>query len=375
MQTDKEIICSMALTRIPRLNVLAQRFLMDAFGSASAIFDNRGDVRSVMPEASDVLCRNMAAMDEHLPRVQQELDWARSKRVSCITLNDEDYPSRLKECPDAPIVLFYRGTADLNSARIINMVGTRQCTEYGKDICRNFLTELSEICPDCLVLSGLAYGIDINAHRNALKNGLQTIGVLAHGLDRIYPRLHQDTATQMLSQGGLLTEYMSGTQPDKMNFVARNRIVAGMADATVVVESAAKGGSLITANLANDYDRDVFAFPGRIGDAASAGCNWLIAEDKAHLITSAHDLMRIMGWTTKEESDVARQQPIQRELFVELSDTEQRVVNSLQGVDGKSINQISVESGVSVGQLSAVLFSLEMRGVVKLLVGGMYRLL
>lgn len=365
----------MALTRIPRLNVLAQRFLMDAFGSASAIFDNRGDVRSVMPEASDVLCRNMAAMDEHLPRVQQELDWARSKRVSCITLNDEAYPSRLKECPDAPIVLFYRGTADLNSARIINMVGTRQCTEYGKDICRNFLAELSEICPDCLVLSGLAYGIDINAHRNALKNGLQTIGVLAHGLDRIYPRLHQDTATQMLSQGGLLTEYMSGTQPDKMNFVARNRIVAGMADATVVVESAAKGGSLITANLANDYDRDVFAFPGRIGDAASAGCNWLIAEDRAHLITSAHDLMRIMGWTTKEESDAARQQPIQRELFVELSDTEQRVVNSLQGVDGKSINQISVESGVSIGQLSAVLFSLEMRGVVKLLVGGMYRLL
>lgn len=365
----------MALTRIPRLNVLAQRFLMDAFGSASAIFDNRGDVRSVMPEASDVLCRNMAAMDEHLPRVQQELDWARSKRVSCITLNDEAYPSRLKECPDAPIVLFYRGTADLNSARIINMVGTRQCTEYGKDICRNFLAELSVICPDCLVLSGLAYGIDINAHRNALKNGLQTIGVLAHGLDRIYPRLHQDTAAQMLSQGGLLTEYMSGTQPDKMNFVARNRIVAGMADATVVVESAAKGGSLITANLANDYDRDVFAFPGRIGDAASAGCNWLIAEDKAHLITSAHDLMRIMGWTTKEESDAARQQPVQRELFVELSDTEQRVVNSLQGVEGKSINQISVESGVSVGQLSAVLFSLEMRGVVKLLVGGMYRLL
>ncbi|MCQ2196424.1 MAG: DNA-processing protein DprA [Bacteroidaceae bacterium] len=372
--SDSETLYSMALTRIPRLNVPTQRILMEALGSATAIYENCHDIKSVLPDVSPVLQENLSRMDEFLPRVQQELEWARSKRIQCITLGDEAYPGRLRECPDAPIVLYYRGNADLNNLHIINMVGTRQCTEYGKDICRNLLAEMAQLCPDCLVVSGLAYGIDIHAHREALSHGLKTIGVLAHGLDRVYPRMHQETAKQMLTQGGLLTEYMSGTTPEKMNFVARNRIVAGMCDATIVVESAAKGGSLITAEIANDYNRDVFAFPGRVGDTMSMGCHKLIRQDKAHLITSATDIIELLGWPSKEAVQQA-QQPIQRELFPELSDEERRIVDCLQGSDGKAINQISIESVIPIGQLSAILFTLEMRGVVKLMAGGMYRLL
>lgn len=364
-----------ALTRVPRLNVMIQRRLLDVMGSAVAVYENRNDIKAVMPELNDIVLRNLAGMDSLLPRAQQELEWAQSKRVQCICLNDAEYPARLRECDDAPTVLYYRGNADLNSVHMISMVGTRQCTEYGKDICRHFTEELARQCPDCVVVSGLAYGIDINAHRGALGSGLPTVGVLAHGLDQIYPRMHFDTAVQMLQQGGLITEYMSGTKLDKMNFVARNRIVAGMCDATVVVESASKGGSLITARIANDYNRDVFAFPGRIHDEQSAGCNMLIRRNEAHLITSVSDMLDMLGWTTASQESAQRGKPIQRELFVDLTPDEQRVVDALKGVDGKALNQLSVEAGISVGQLSALLFNLEMRGVVKLMNGGMYRLL
>lgn len=365
----------MALTKVPRVNVINQRLLLEAMGNATNLFENKDDLASVLPNLSAIAQKNLENMDEMMPRIEQEYEWAQSKHIKCLCINDAEYPARLRECPDAPLVLYYRGNADLNSVHIINMIGTRQCTEYGKDICRVFIEELSHSCPDCLIVSGLAYGIDINAHRNALQQEMLTVGVLAHGMDQIYPRLHQDTATKMLSQGGLLTEYMSGTSAEKMNFVARNRIVAGISDATIVVESAAKGGSLITADIAVDYGRDVFAFPGRIGDPKSAGCNALIHENKAHLVTSAQDVLDIMGWQTQSKSAEARQKPIQRELFVELSDEEQLVANSLHNTDGKAINQLSVELGLPIGQLSALLFGMEMRGIVKLMNGGMYRLL
>ena len=180
----------------------------------------------------------------------------RKNHIRCLTLNDEGYPSRLRECDDAPLALFYRGNADLNTLHIINIVGTRHATPYGQDICTRFLADLSALYPDTLIVSGLAYGIDIHAHRAALQNHFKTIGVLAHGLDRIYPAEHRKTAVSMLEQGGLLTEFTSGTNPDRQNFVKRNRIVAGMSDATVVIESAAKGGALITAELAESYHRD-----------------------------------------------------------------------------------------------------------------------
>lgn len=363
----------MALTRVPRLSVANQRMVYEAMGSATALYENRKELRSYLPDASDVVLDNLARMDELLPRVQDELEWDEQKHIRCLCLDDAEYPSRLRECEDAPMVLYYLGSADLNRCHIINMVGTRQCTEYGKDICRSFVAELKSLCPDCLVVSGLAYGIDIHAHREALQNGMHTIGVLAHGLDQIYPRLHRDTALQMVAQGGLLTEYMSKTTPEKMNFVARNRIVAGIADATVVVESGARGGSLITAGLASDYNRDVFAFPGRIGDVSSVGCNALINQDRAHLITSARDMMELMGWQSKEELAASRKKNVQRELFVELTDEERLVAEALCQGDGMALNQLSLNVSMPVGKLSALLFSMEMRGLVKQMVGGMYR--
>lgn len=372
---EKETLYTMALTRVPRLNVLTQRYLYDTLGSATAVYENRHHQPDVIPDAAPALVEALAHMDDVLPRVEQELAWDEKKHIRVLCMNDAAYPARLRECVDAPLVLYYLGHADLNSLHIINMVGTRQCTEYGKDLCRNFIAELASLVPDTLIISGLAYGVDIQAHRNALQNGMGTVGVLAHGLDQIYPRLHRQTAMEMLPNGGLLTEYISGTTPEKMNFVARNRIVAGMAEATVVVESASKGGSLITARLAGDYNREVFAFPGRIADAYSAGCNQLIREQKAHLLTSAQDMIEMLGWQTQADAEARRRQPVQRELFVELTDEEQRVVKALQGAEGKPVNQLVQEVGISFGQLSALLIGMEMRGIVKQMVGGMYRLL
>ena len=231
------------------------------------------------------------------------------------------------------------------------------------------------MCPDTLIISGLAYGVDIHAQRAALDNGLNTVGVVAHGLDQIYPRAHQETARKMLGQGGLLTEFMSRTNPDKKNFVQRNRIVAGISDCAIIVESALKGGSLITAEIADSYHRDVFAFPGRVNDNCSKGCNELIRSNRAQLISNAEDFIQSMGW----ESEVKRKEQlgkgIQQQIFLDLSENEQKIVNCLQKVDNKQINIISVETGISIGLLSSLLFNLEMKGVVKMMNGGMYRLL
>lgn len=306
-------------------------------------------------------------------RAERELEFVEKNRLTCLTLKDEGYPSRLRECDDAPAVLFFKGNADLNSLRVINMVGTRRATEYGKQFCATFLRELAELSPGVLVISGLAYGIDVHAHRAALAYGLPTVGVLAHGLDRIYPAVHRKTAVEMLSQGGLLTEFPSDTNPDPHNFVSRNRIVAGMSDATIVVESPAKGGSLITANLAVGYHRDCFAVPGRISDPASEGCNRLIRDNKAALVQNAEELLLAMGWMENEGK--RKPEAVQRDLFPELTEEEERVVRILQQRGELHINTLVVEADIPVHRMSALLFELEMKGVIKALVGGVYRLL
>ncbi len=360
----------LALARILPYNSAMQHQLLEAAGSIEALYEARADLHALVPEANDHLCQIVSQLEKQLPRARQEMDFAEKNHIRIITLQDIDYPARLRECPDAPIALFYRGTADLNSRHILSIVGTRKATEYGKSFCQRFLKDLAQLCPDTLIVSGLAYGIDINAHRQSLANQLPTIGVLAHGLDQIYPRMHRQTAVEMLSNGGLLTEFMSGTNADKINFVSRNRIVAGMADATLVVESAEKGGSLITAGIANDYNRDVFAVPGRISDKASAGCNLLIRESRASLLQDAEDFVTTMGWATA----VQEQRPVQRELFPELSPEESLVCNALRGSEGKHLNLLTVETNLPVGKLSSLLFELEMRGIVRMLSGGTYRL-
>jgi DNA processing protein len=258
---------------------------------------------------------------------------------------------------------------------VISIVGTRQCTQYGQDLIRRFVADLRRHCPEVLIVSGLAYGVDICAHRESLQNGYPTIGVLAHGLDQIYPYRHRDTAAQMLDHGGLLTEFMSQTNADKPNFVRRNRIVAGMSDCCIVVESAAKGGGLITAEIAQSYNRAVFAFPGAVGMPYSEGCNNLIRDNVAALITGADDFVKAMGWQDETVRKRVLADGIERNLFPDLSQEEQKIVSTLQAVNDLQLSVLSVKTAIPIGQLTAILFQMEMKGVVKPLAGGMYHLL
>ena len=373
--TDQETLYMMALTQVPSLSLTNLHLLIDELGSASAIYENRKDLKQVLPSASPKFLDGMGDFCNYLKRAEEELEFCRKGKIRCLGLNDEDYPQRLKDCNDAPVLLYYRGSANLNSQHIVSMVGTRQITNYGKDLCHSFVRDLKQVCPDALVVSGLAYGVDVNCHRAALEQGMETVGVLAHGLDQIYPRHHRETAKQMVDQGGLLTEYMSNTIIDKRNFVQRNRIVAGVSDAVIVVESATKGGSLITAEIAQSYNRQVWAFPGRVFDTYSSGCNMLIFKNKASLLTNAEDFCLEMGWTDDVQHQKQLSEGIQQELFADdYSAEEQAVLQALARDDSKQINVLAVETNIAIGELSSLLFSLEMKGAVQSLVGGRYKL-
>lgn len=369
---EEEQIYSIALTMVPGVGHIGAKRLVEGMKSATDVFRFRKELPDRLSGVSE---RVAQALDcpPLIARAEQELHFLQKKQIHCLTYYDEAYPSRLRECEDAPVVLFYKGNADLNALHIINMVGTRHATDYGTQLCNTFLRDLKALCPDVLVVSGLAYGIDINAHRAALDNDLSTVGVLAHGLDRIYPSLHRKTAVDMLDKGGLLTEFVVGTSPDKHNFVSRNRIVAGMCDATIVVESAAKGGSLITAELAESYHRDCFAFPGRAADEYSKGCNQLIRDNKASLLLSAEDFVKAMDWNTS--SPTGKPTAVQRDLFPDLSEEEQRVVDLLTQRGNLQINTLVVETDIPIHKMTALLFELEMKGMIRVLAGGMYQLL
>ena len=372
---EQEIFYAMALTRLTNFNFQQALELYRTVGSAQMIYEHRNDIGDIVEDCSPRLKEALKDWDEPMKRAETELRFMQEHQIRALTLNDDDYPQRLTECPDAPIVLYYRGNADLNQAKVINIVGTRQCTQYGQDLIRRFVSGLREHCPEVLIVSGLAYGVDINAHRQALANGFPTVGVLAHGLDQIYPYRHRETAAQMLDHGGLLTEFMSQTNADKPNFVRRNRIVAGMSDACIVVESAAKGGGLITAEIAQSYDRAVFAFPGAVGMTYSEGCNNLIRDNVAALISNATDFVKAMGWREETQRQQALADGIERDLFVDLSPEEATVVGLLQQTNDLQLNILSVKSGIPIGQLTALLFQLEMKGVVRPLAGGMYHLI
>ena len=360
----------MALANLQNIGLANTHMLYEQVGSATAVWENRNNIRDVLPNATDRLIKALQGFDEAVRHAEAEAEFASGKNIRILCIHDDGYPARLAECSDAPLVLYMLGNADLNARHVISVVGTRRCTQYGRELCQELVRGMQDQCPDTLIVSGLAYGIDINAHRNALAAGLPTVGVLAHGLDRIYPAVHRKTAIEMLEHGGLLTEYISGTTPEKINFVRRNRIVAGMSDATIVVESAAKGGSLITAELAQEYQRDVFAFPGRVSDESSIGCNNLIFEQKATLIQSADDVIKALNWETRRTAG----EPVQQELFVNLSEEQQRIVDALKGCDGKQINQIIIDTNLNYMQVSNQLYELECQGVVTLLGGARYKL-
>lgn len=358
--TSEEIFYTIALTRMTGFSQAMALQLYRTAGSGKAVYEQH---------------RDLGNWDEALRRAAAEMEFIEKNGIQALTLNDAAYPQRLKECADAPIILYYKGVADLNRQHVINIVGTRHCTTYGQDLVRRFVSDLRRMCPDVLIVSGLAYGIDICAHRQALTEGYETVGVLAHGLDQIYPPRHRDTAVEMVRQGGLLTEYMSQTQALPNNFRQRNRIVAGMSDATVLVESAYKGGGLITCRIAQEYGRDVFAFPGAVGAPYSEGCNRMIRNNTAALITSAQDFVEEMRWSERGKMEEVRGKMVEGELFVELTEEEEQVVTVLRKTNDLQLNMIAVQTNIPIGQLTALLFSLEMKGVVRPLAGGTYHLL
>ena len=371
MNYTDERICSIALTLCTGIGALTAHRLVQAIGSAADVFARRKELIQLCP---DIQPAALKALDTPgiFARAEQELAFADKHGIACLTLCDERYPTRLRECEDAPLFLFYSGTGNLNSLRVVSMVGTRRATDYGRQWCEDFVRDLSARCPDLLVVSGLAYGIDIASHRAALAHGVPTVAVLAHGLDRIYPALHRKTATDMLAQGGLLTEFLTGTEPERYNFLSRNRIVAGMADAIIVVESGRKGGSLITATLAEGYHRDCFAVPGRATDEHSAGCNRLIRDNKAALVQNAEDFVQAMNWSTAQMTST----PVQRNLFQELTDEESRIVQLLGRQGDQDVNNtLVVASGIPFSRLSALLFEMELKGIIKAQTGNVYHLL
>lgn len=307
--------------------------------------------------------------------VQEEIEWCEKNNVRILTISDADYPDRLRHCPDAPMVLFTRGKADLNAQHIISIIGTRKCTQYGRQVINDIVKNLAQQRPDILVVSGLAYGVDINAHRAALDRGLSTVGVVAHGQDTLYPSLHRNEANRMcIGNGGVLTEFFHGTRSLAPYFLQRNRIIAGMSDATLVIESASHGGGLATARMAQEYNREVLAVPGPVNAEYSQGCNNLIRDNRAALVTSAEDIMHLLQWQDASVVSAKRSHGVERQLFPSLSPDEQRVVDALQQGDLQT-NALAIQTAIPIGTLTALLFSLEMKGMVKPLSGNVYHLI
>lgn len=362
-----DLLYQISLTLIPNIGDVHAKTLINHFGNAGAIFKAK---KKELEEIEGIGVIRAKSIKEFVDfkRAEEEIAFIEKYKITPLFITDTNYPKRLLNCYDSPLMLYYRGNADINTSRIIGVVGTRNNSDYGKTVCEKFIEDLSQ--QDVLIVSGLAFGIDTIAHKSALKNELKTVGVLAHGLDRIYPTQNKSLAKQMVENGGLLTDFRSDTKPDRQNFPKRNRIVAGISDAVVVIETSIKGGSLITAELGNGYNKDVFAFPGRINDSKSEGCNYLIKNNKACLITSAEDLLENMGWKEQKKVSAIKQ----RELFIELTAEEKIIVEILQSHEQIHIDELYIKSGLSSSTAASALLTLEMQSVVTSLPGKIYKL-
>ena len=338
------------LTLLPGVGDVLGKKLVAYCGGVEGVFKQKKAALEKIPGIGSKLV-NAILSQNVLSRADEEITFIEKNNITPLFYLEKKYPVRLKHCVDSPVMLFYKGNVDINTQKIISVVGTRKATEYGKEMCEKLIKEL--VSHDVLIISGLAYGIDTCAHRASLEYGLKTIAVLGHGLDRVYPYLNKSLAEKIIDQGGLITEFMSKTKPDRENFPKRNRIIAGLADATLVVEAAKSGGALITAEIANSYNRDVFCVPGRIGDTWSEGCNHLIKINKACLVQSAKDVNYIMGWQKKPE----RKPNIQRELFIELTPDEEKIADVLRMADTMSIDDIYLKSALPVSKVSIALLN------------------
>jgi DNA processing protein len=364
---DELLKLKIALTLVTGVGNVNARNLVSYCGSVEDVFKASKTllekIPGIGPKTADAIAKH-----KDFQRAEKECLFIERNNITPLFYLDKNFPERLKSCPDAPVMLYFKGTTDLNKNRMLAVVGTRSATEYGKAKCEQLIADLKD--SNVVIVSGLAYGIDFCAHKAALKSGMETIAVLGHGLDMLYPALHKSTAEKMIEQGGLLTEYLTGTKPDKENFPQRNRIVAGISDAVVVIEASRKGGALITAEIANTYNRDVFAVPGRLDDIYSEGCNHLIKLNKAALIESAKDVCYIMGW----EEKVVKNKNKQRNLFVELNSEEKTLVDLLNQKGSLDIDSICTTSTMPVSKVSATLLNLEFKGVLKSLPGKIYEL-
>lgn len=366
---NSELLYQLSLTLVPNIGDVQAKILVNHFGDASSVFKAKKTSLEKIEGIGEVRATSIKAFDDFL-LAEQELRFIEKYKIKTLFLTDETYPKRLLNCYDSPTLLFYKGNADLNTSKVVGIVGTRSNSEYGKQFTERLVKDLSE--QDILIISGLAFGIDAFAHKAALKNNLKTVGVVGHGLDKVYPSENTNLAKEMVkSGGGILSEFFSGTKPDKHNFPLRNRIVAGLCDATVVVETNIKGGSMITAKLADAYNRDVFAVPGRTTDKTSSGCNHLIKHNKAILLTDAEELIDVLGWKEKK----GKKGRAQKELFIELSAEEKQIIQLLQEKEAVHIDEINLQSGLSSSAAAAAILNLELQNVISSLPGKMYKLL
>tara|TARA_B110000003_G_scaffold268654_1_gene298442 strand:+ start:10927 stop:12015 length:1089 start_codon:yes stop_codon:yes gene_type:complete len=346
------LIFQIGLTLIPGIGPITAKKLISHCGSVEAVFQEKKELLTKIPHIGPVLAKEIAQQSV-LGRAEKEIDFMSKNNITATSYLDDNYPERLKNCVDSPIVLFSKGEFDWNQSKIISIVGTRNATSYGKSFCQSLVNDLSDY--PVLIVSGLAYGIDVFAHKYSIENNVKTVAVLAHGLDRIYPTSHKNIATQMLQNGGLITEFLSETNLGRENFVRRNRIVAGISDATIVVESKKKGGAMITAKLANDYNRDVFAVPGKWNDVFSSGCNHLIKTNQAHLCNSAQDIAYLLDWDKNQKNKTVRKEM--------LNQLEKEVVVLFENTSELNIDQIKDSINLSFGQLAVVLTDLELKNV------------
>ncbi|MNK03607.1 hypothetical protein D3C87_214570 [compost metagenome] len=360
------LIHKIALTLIKSVGDIHAKKLLDHFGSAEAVFKASKQQLIAINGIGEIIA-NLILQSDALSQAEKELAFIKKHRVKVLFYTDDEYPQRLKNCHDAPVLLYYKGNADLNHPRIISVVGTRKATAYGRQLCQQLAETLAPY--NVIIVSGLAYGIDVASHKESLEQNIPTVGVMAHGLDRIYPALHKPLARKMALNGGLLTEFLPNTNPDKENFPKRNRIIAGLSDATVVVEATGKGGALITADIANSYNRDVYAFPGRTTDPFSEGCNFLIKTNRAALIHHAKDLIYYLGW----DDVLPEKEGIQTQLPIKLSKDEQKVVSLLQDVSLR-IDELALRLNVNQSKLAMLLLGLEMQGILISLPGKVYKL-
>ena len=365
---EEDLLYQIALTKTPHIGAVQAKTLLDFFPDAASIFKAKKTDLERINGIGTVRAESLRSY-RSFKEAEKEIRFLQQFSITPLFMRHPDYPKRLLNCYDPPTLLYYKGTADLNTQKTISVIGTRSNTENGRLITEELIKDLRG--QGLLVISGLAFGIDGIAHRSAIRHQIPTVGVLAHGLDLLYPPQHRGLAKEMLQEGGgLLTEFPSETPPDKHQFPNRNRVVAGMSDAVIVIESGRKGGSMVTAELANGYNRDVFAFPGRVNDPKSIGCLQLIRNNKATLISSAEDLLNSMGWGEQKK----KTETVQREIFVPLSEQEQIIVNILKGVESMHIDEIYQKSGMSAGTIAGITLSLEMKGVLQSLPGKQIRL-